>query len=203
MILLWLARHGVTEWTRQKRYQGYSDRPLNAEGATQAEQLAARLASEKLHAVISSDLQRALTTAQHVADEHKLAVQPEPRLRESNFGIFEGLRYKDVIAQYPAAAEAWFANPEQPPAGGECLSELGVRVQGILDQVVAQYDRKRVLLVGHNGSLRVLLCLLLGMPIAEYWRFNLDPCALTQVNIYPGGAILIRLNDDHHLKGVT
>ncbi len=201
MITLWIVRHGQTDWNVQKRYQGHSDIPLNASGEAQARQVGARLAAERLHAIISSDLQRAVQTAQAIAIHHPLTVQLESRLRESHFGVFEGLRYKDVIDQYRAMAEAWFADPERPPQGGEKLSEVAARVSQAVDALIAQTaDNQRLLLVGHDGALRLLLCHLLEMPVTQYWRFNLAPCSLTRVNVYPGGAILVHLNDVCHLE---
>lgn len=201
MMTLWLVRHGQTDWNVQKRYQGHSDIPLNAVGKTQARQIGARLASERLHAIISSDLRRTAQTAEAIAAHHKLTVQLEPGLREANFGVFEGLRYKDVIGEHKAMAEAWFADPEHPPEDGEKLSDVAARVSASVDALLAQFaSNKRLLLVGHDGSLRLLLCHLLEMPMPQYWRFNLDPCSLTRVNVYPGGAILVRLNDISHLE---
>ena len=203
MMTLWLVRHGQTDGNAQKRYQGHSDIPLNATGEAQAQQIAQRLASERLHAIISSDLRRTVQTADAIAPHHNLAVQLEPRLRESNFGVFEGLRYKDVIDQHKAMAEAWFTDPENPPKGGEKLSEVAARVSAAIDTLIAQFaSNKRLVLVGHGGSLRLLLCHLLEMPMTQYWRFNLDPCSLTRVNVYPGGAILVRLNDVSHLETI-
>lgn len=201
MMTLWIVRHGKTDWNVQKRYQGHSDIPLNATGENQAQQIAERLASERLHAIISSDLQRAMQTAEAIAAYHKVDIQSEPRLRESNFGVFEGLRYKDVITEeHKAMSDAWFANPENPPTGGEKLSEVALRVRKAANEIITKYDNnKRVLLVGHDGSLRLLLCLLLEMPISQYWRFNMDQCSLTRLNVYPGGGILVRLNDISHL----
>jgi alpha-ribazole phosphatase len=204
MITLWLVRHGQTDWNAQKRYQGHSDIPLNAIGQEQAQQVAHRLKREKLHAIISSDLQRTTQTATSIAAHHPhLTLQTNPDLREANFGIFEGLRYKDIIDQHQAMAEAWFADPNTPPDGGEKLTTVFQRVQHLRQHIEAEYARKRVLLVGHDGALRLLLCDLLGLPAAQYWRFNVDPCSLSRVNIYPGGAILIRLNDIAHLHDDT
>jgi broad specificity phosphatase PhoE len=195
-----MVRHGQTDWNVQKRYQGHSDLPLNETGEVQAHHIADRMAGEKLHAIVSSDLLRTMQTAQAVVAHHpKLTIQPEVNLREANFGVFEGLRYKDVIEQHKAMAEAWFADPECPPNSGEKLSQVLQRVQRIRMHIEDNYARKRVLLVGHDGALRLLISDLLGLPAMQYWRFNLDPCSLTQVNIYPGGAILVRLNDVCHL----
>ncbi len=205
MIQLTLIRHGVTDWNVEKRYLGSSDIPLNATGHQQADAIAGRLAGERIHAVISSDLGRAWTMAQAIADANNaergrgLSVKAEPGLRESAFGMFEGLRYKDVIAQHLLIANRWFADVEQPPPGGERLSVVAARVAAARDRLVAAHPNKRLVLVGHSGSLRLLVCALLGLPAAEYWRFNIDPGSLSQVNLYPGGAILVRLNDICHL----
>jgi len=199
MMTLLLVRHGETDWNKAGRYQGHSDIPLNDFGQNQASQLAERLASEKLHVILSSDLSRAIQTAEAIASHHKLSIGAEPRLREANFGIFEGLRYKDVIDQHPKMAEGWFSDPECPPQDGEKLSEVAGRVRALLDEILASYPRKRLLLVGHDGALRLLLCHLLDLPYTEYWRFNMDTASLSRVNVYDGGAILIRLNDIGHL----
>ncbi|MEM9954831.1 MAG: histidine phosphatase family protein [Chloroflexota bacterium] len=202
MILLWLVRHGQTDWNKEKRYQGHSDILLNEVGQAQAEKVAHRLRDERVHAIISSDLQRATQTADAIVAHHlRLTVQTNANLREANFGMFEGLRYKDIIDNHKQMAEMWFDDPEAPPQGGEKLSEVFARVQTVRQQIEADYPRKRLVLVGHDGALRLLLCDLLGLPATQYWRFNFDSCSLSQVNIYPGGAILVRLNDISHLGG--
>lgn len=201
MILLWLVRHGQTDWNKEKRYQGHSDIPLNTVGQAQAEQVAYRLQDERVHTIISSDLQRAKQTADAIVTHHpRLSVQMNANLREANFGIFEGLRYKDIIDTHKVMADAWFDDPEVPPQDGEKLSEVFARVQTVRQGIEADYARKRLVLVGHDGALRLLLCDLLDLPATQYWRFNLAPCSLSQVNIYPGGAILVRLNDISHLR---
>lgn len=200
MLTLWLVRHGETDWNAQRRYLGHSDITLNDTGQQQAGAIAQRLADERLHAIFSSDLQRAQQTAQIIAAHHpRVSAQSDADLREAHFGLFEGLRYKDIIAQHPAMAQAWFDDPDSPPAGGERLSEVFARVQRARQRIQAAYWRKRVVMVGHDGALRLLLCDLLDLPAAQYWRFNVDACSLSQVNIYPGGAILVRLNDISHL----
>lgn len=199
MITLWIVRHGLTAWNVEKRYQGHSDIPLNTTGQQQAQAIATRMQSERLHALVSSGSSRTRQTATAIAAHHKLTIQDMPDLREANFGLFEGLRYKDVIEQYPKMAETWFADPERPPTDGERLSAVFERISAATTQLLETYSRKRVVIVGSDGALRMLLCVLLQLPAEQYWRFNLDPCSLTRVNVYPGGAILVRLNDACHL----
>ena len=92
-----------------------------------------------------------------------------------------------------------FAEFDTRAKAGERLSVVAARVAAARDRLVAAHPNKRLVLVGHSGSLRLLVCALLGLPAAEYWRFNIDPGSLSQVNLYPGGAILVRLNDICHL----
>lgn len=199
MITLWIMRHGLTDWNVQKRYLGQSDIELNSVGNEQARQIGERLAAERIHAIFSSDLQRTQYTAEQIASHHKIDVQLDANLREAHFGIFEGLRYKDVIQEHKMMAERWFTHPEQPPTDGERFSQVTQRIFTFTDRILKEYPRKRLVVVGHDGALRLLICTLLDMPASEYWRFNLDAGSLTQVNIYPGGTILIRLNDVGHL----
>jgi alpha-ribazole phosphatase len=189
---LLLVRHGETDWNREGRYQGQTDTPLNEAGRAQAAQLAARLAGEALDVIYSSDLKRACETAQVIAAPHGLDVQPTPQLREVAFGVLEGLTYDEAKTQYPQALDAWHADPDRPPPGGEALSRVAARVQDFLDRLAAGQP---ALVVGHGGPLRVLLCLVMGLPAARHWQFRLDTASLTAVSLYDAGAILSLLND--------
>lgn len=198
MILL-LARHGLTDWNRDGHYLGHSDEPLNAEGQRQAERLAHRLHAEPINTIYSSDLKRSMATAAPIASSHSLTIEADNRLREMNFGLFEGLTYAAIQAQYPDMAADWFADPDCPPTGGERLSEMSARVIAALTDILAR-SHEHVLIMAHSGSLRLMLCHLLSLPYDQYWRFQLAPCAITQINVYEAGGILMRLNDDSHLR---
>jgi alpha-ribazole phosphatase len=197
MTRLLLVRHGETDWNREGRYQGQTGTPLNEAGRAQTAQLAARLAGEALDAVYSSDLKRACETAQIIAAPRGLTVARMPQLREAAFGVLEGLTYDEAKAQYPQALDAWHANPDCPPPGGEALSQVAARVQTFLDGLTVG---QTALVVGHGGPLRVLLCLVMGLPAAQHWQFRLDTASFTTVNLYDAGAILSLLNDTSHLR---
>ena len=96
--LLFLARHGETDWNREGRFQGHADPPLNGTGRAQAAQLAAGLADVELSAVYSSPLRRALETARVVAAAHELEAVALDALREVDVGSWQGLTRADAKA---------------------------------------------------------------------------------------------------------
>ena len=107
-----LIRHGQTEWNIAGKYQGQSDVALSDKGIEQARCLAQNFPLEQLDAVYASDLSRALVTAEQVARHFGCVVQPEPSLREMNFGEWEGLTYKQIAAQWPEAMGTFFQRPD-------------------------------------------------------------------------------------------
>ncbi len=198
-----LVRHGETIWNAERRFQGAQDVPLSPRGEAQARALAARLAGESIQRIYSSDLQRAHVTATLIAEPHGLPVQIEPRLREISFGAWEGMTYEGIHMRYPEGLAWWEADPmNAAPPGGETLAQLQERVESLLAELAALPADETALLVGHGGSLQVLLCVALGLVPRARWQFRLDPGSLSELGLYPAGAILTSLNDRHHLACV-
>ena len=198
-IRLLLARHGLTDWNIERRYQGQTDVPLNETGRRQARALARRLAGEEIDAIYASDLRRAWETAQYIAGRHTCPLQPDPRLREMCFGVWEGLTYDEISRMYPEALAAWVASPDSPPPGGEPLGQVVQRVDEMLAALRKTHRRQTVVLVAHGGLLQVLLCTALEFPPLARWKFRLDTASLSELYLYDDGAILTSLNDRHHL----
>src|SRR5215472_9433737 len=98
--LLFLFRHGETDWNRTGRLQGHTDTPLNATGLAQAEALGEKLRTHRLDAVVSSDLARAWTTGQIVAGALGVPLIAEPGLREADIGAAEGLLWPEVKRRF-------------------------------------------------------------------------------------------------------
>ena len=118
--LLFLFRHGETDWNRQGRLQGHTDTPLNATGLAQAEALTERLRPHRLDAVVSSDLARAWTTARIVAEGLGVPLISEPGLREANIGEAEGLYWPEVKSRFgETLTERWFTDDDAASPGGE------------------------------------------------------------------------------------
>lgn len=156
----YLVRHPETEWNRQRRYQGWLNVPLSAQGQEQCSQLIAELAQlSAVQAVLSSDLDRCLAVALPLAERLHMSVQSLPQLRELDFGAWEGLTFDEIKARYPELQTSWLACPtEVSPPGGETLSQLTKRVR----QALEPYLRSNVVIVTHGGVIAAILRLWIG-----------------------------------------
>src|SRR3712207_672560 len=144
MTELLLIRHGETDWNAEKRLQGHLDIPLNATGLRQADALGKALRDEAIDAVISSDLQRAVRTAEPIARSHGISIRIETSLRERCYGALEGLCYPDISARYPEAYASWRARDPDAryPCGvrsAETLREFSDRAVGAVKRLAMAY----------------------------------------------------------------
>jgi len=197
-----LVRHGQTDWNTAQRFQGQSDIPLNELGRRQADALANRLSAQPIDVIYSSDLQRAFDTASLIA-RGKIEVRADARLREVNFGDWEGLTYNEIKIKYPDAFTAWENDVcKNAPPKGETLEQLTVRTQSILTDLHEKYQDQTVLLVAHGGALQTMICLALDLKPTRYWQFHLSPASLSDISFYPAGAIVNLLNDTSHFANI-
>lgn len=167
MTVLLLARHGATNWTREKRWQGQADPPLNQRGRKQARALARNLAGVHIEAIYSSDLRRASQTAAIVADEQGVEVRLDPALRENDFGDWTGLRRNEVERRFPEG-ELRRRRGLKGWRGGESYEEMADRVVRAVSQIAAAHREEEVLVVTHNGPIRAIHAQALGVPYTEY-----------------------------------
>jgi alpha-ribazole phosphatase/probable phosphoglycerate mutase len=195
MLRLLLVRHGETTWNVQQRFQGHSDVPLSEVGRAQARALAATLRSRTIDAVYASDLCRATETAEILMKERALPITQTEALRELAFGRWEGLTYDEIQDTHRDELSAWLADRlHVAPPGGESLAQLEARVRTIFGELRRDHAEQTVLIVSHGGPLQLLLATEFGLPPESFWQFCIDPCSLTELDLYPAGAILLRLN---------
>lgn len=155
---LTLVRHGATAWNDGGRWQGTTDNPLAASGEAQASALAPRFEGQAFELAFSSDLTRAVQTAELVLPGHPLIL--DPRLREIHFGQFEGLKVPEMQRhpEYPV----WQADPWRVgPPGGESLAEVAARLRAWVEDL----SGGRVIAFSHSVAIRTLLVDLFGWPL--------------------------------------
>lgn len=182
---IWFVRHGETEWNRTKRYQGHSDIPLNENGRRQAQETASLLAKETLSAIYASDLKRAVETAEAIAQTHELRVQQNSALRELHFGLWEGLRYEQIMEKWADELSLMYEHPEKGCAPeGEGFSELAKRAWPALQAIrEAHQEEEAIAVVAHGGTIRVLLCLLRGKPLQQLWDVAIEHGQATRIDV--------------------
>jgi alpha-ribazole phosphatase len=200
-LRLLLVRHAETEWNRLARLQGQTDTRLSATGERQAGTLAVRLAGEEIDAVYASDLQRAWRTAEIAVAERGLPVHRDTAWREMSFGRWEGHTYHEVSESDPDLAERRLWDPAHvAPPGGENLIDVQRRVLPAAERLRRDHEGQTVLLVIHGGTLRVLVCSLLGMDLNHAWRLQADTGSVSCVRWYETLPVLELWNDTAHLR---
>jgi broad specificity phosphatase PhoE len=161
-----LARHGETDWNRERRWQGLADHSLNARGREQARALAEKLEPLPLSAVYASDLRRAHETALLVAERKGLAVTPMRELRELDVGSWTGLSYDEVKERLPDAYKEMRSRAGRGWEGGETYAEMGRRVLDAMRWIAREHPADAVLVVTHSGPIRTVRAHALGLDYA-------------------------------------
>lgn len=195
-----LIRHGETDWSYQKRYCGFTDIELNEKGRQQARRLLKRLSKEKIHKVYSSDMKRTLQFAKIVFKD--LPAEELLDLREMNFGIFEGLTYKDIMEKYPKVYREWLGNPlDIIVPRGESLKTLVRRVRKALKRILSQNSDKKVAVFTHGGPIRVILCDILELDLKEVWKIEQELASISIIEFVEERGKVHLLNDISYLNG--
>lgn len=170
-----IVRHGTTELTEQRRFQGRMDVHLNDAGRDDARRLAEALAGLAAPVVWHSPLARARETAEIIGAALDLPLQVEDRLAELSFGTWEGREHAEVRATEPELFARRRADPmHNTPPGGEPLTSLFARLRSFLDDLGAAGPGPH-LVVTHEGILRAAPVLLGLLDVRDYYPFS-PPC---------------------------
>jgi alpha-ribazole phosphatase len=195
--LIYLLRHGETVLAEPRRFVGHLDVPLSARGEAQCEQQALRLRTVGLAAVYSSDLGRAVRSAQIVGAPHGLAPTTLPALREMDMGRWEGLTAADIEAREPEVFKDWMTRVgEYPFPEGEDVPRLVARAWPAFEAIATGHAGQAVAVIAHAGPNRAILCRALGLPLTRLTAFGQDYAALTVLEHTATRWRLLRLNEE-------
>jgi probable phosphoglycerate mutase len=198
---LYLVRHGATQLTAEDKFSGSIGVDLSEEGRAQAQQLAERLADDKIAAVFASPLSRTIETARILAGPHNLTPVPCDGLREIDHGHWEGLTRKEVEEKFSAEYASWDSDPFTfAPEGGESGISVLARALPVVREIVVKHAGENVLVVSHKATLRLILSSFLGFDARGY-RDRLDqaPACLNILDFKdPVRARLMLFNDISH-----
>lgn len=216
-LRLVLARHGITDWNREGRFQGHLDPPLSDEGRDEARRLGDRVArSETLRPVriVSSTLSRAAETAAAMAAAveragHRIVIEHDERLIEIGQGEWEGRTHAQLEVEDAERYAAWRSRgsrsgghlADAQPPGAEPIADARARVRLLLADITRAADAGPICLVSHGGILRIAAGEILGLPEARTWAMDVDNASLSSVVHEDGTWRLECWNDVAHLLG--
>jgi broad specificity phosphatase PhoE len=200
LVKLILVRHGQTLWNREKRAQGVSDIELSNRGKAQADSLACSLQYERIDAIVSSPLKRALQTAEAINCFHHLPIEPEEALMELNMGDFEGIVFQEMMKNHGDFLKRWAEDPASVVMpGGESLAELQERAWDVVERIVRKPGT--TLLAAHNFTIMTILCKIKGMDLSHIRQVHVDVASKTYVEFKNGRGNVVLFNDVDHLAG--
>lgn len=205
---LFLIRHGQSAGNAEGRFGGHSATPLSELGFEQARVTAEALARENINAIYSSDLLRALQTAEPLAKLLGLEVIADPAFRERNVGVLEGLTFDESKQAHP---DDYYAlvnrNIHHVITQGESYTDLLNRITGELRKIIQKHRGERIAIFTHTGALCFMTLHLLGAihrgTKQTPWIVTSN-CGINRFEIRgPRNVRVLALNDTRHLQYIT
>ncbi len=194
-------RPGETDWNKLGRWQGWVSIPLNELGERQARALASFIRNIGMSALYTSDLRRALKTAECLAERLSFAPIPDERLRERNIGMWQGLTRAEIEAWYPADYTAMLADVDGYRVDcGESRSDVRARVRAALADILKRESGETVGILSHTTAIKILLADLI--PGYDPLDVDLDNTSVTTIRAKDSGWELVAVDDVMHLEGL-
>jgi probable phosphoglycerate mutase len=200
------VRHGESTWNAAGLWQGQANPPLSPEGLVQASLLADRLAADHIDVIFASDLDRAMQTAQAVAEAHGIDVVPRADLRERDVGGWAGLTRAEISTRFPDEWVAYLRHEDpRPGGGGETTADLHSRIRSAfadIRSICREAGWHSSVVVSHGGPTRAIayasidLEITAGAPPVMAAPGN---TAVAEIHEDGRGLRLVTYNDTAHL----
>ncbi|HVW71092.1 MAG TPA: histidine phosphatase family protein, partial [Steroidobacteraceae bacterium] len=194
MTKILLVRHGHVEGIKPERFRGRQDIPLSALGLLEARAVAHHIAAFWQPALVyTSPLQRCVRTGHEIAALCRVAAEVLEEINDLDYGEWQWQTHEEVRGRCPEQFELWHEAPQRMRfPQGESLQDLGARVADGLRLLLQRHPDETVVVVGHDSSNRALLLHLLGLPLSAYWALAQDPCGLSEIDVSPRSAKVLR-----------
>lgn len=202
---LCLIRHGETAWNAERRLQGHTDTPLNPKGVLQARQMAQALKDINLgfDVLYTSDLKRAVDTANAVVELFGVEAQVDSALRERNFGALQGLSITEAPLLRPDIWQAHIARDlDHDLEGGESIQQFSLRIRNALDGIQKRHAGKTILVVSHGGTLDMMYRIASNQSLSAQRIVSVPNASLNWISHEESsGWVVDQWADTRHLKG--
>jgi len=205
---LYLVRHGQSAGNAEGRFGGHSPTPLSDLGKQQAEITGRALAKEKIDFIFSSDLARAVQTAEPLSKHLGIPITPSPAFRERHVGVLEGLTFDESKQSYPKDYYALINRTVgHVITDGESYRDLLRRATKELHEILRQHKGKRIAIFSHTGAICFLTLHLMGA-INRHTRSTpwlvTSNCGINRFEVRgPRNVRVLAVNDTRHLDAMT
>lgn len=194
-MIVYIIRHGQTEWNVLRKFQGRTDIPLNEKGREVAEWTKEGLKNIVFDVVYTSPLKRAKETAQIIAGDRDISIIEDERIIEMNFGSYEGVEARlqdDNLKQFLVAPEKYAA-----PLDGETIEDVLKRTEVFWEELISKPEMqdKTVLISTHGAALGALMCAVKGQGVSGLWSGGLyKNCGFSVIEIENGISRILKEN---------
>jgi broad specificity phosphatase PhoE len=205
---LYLVRHGQSAGNAAGRFGGHSPTPLSPLGKRQAEMTARALAKERIRAIYSSDLLRAVQTAEPLAKILNLEINATEVFRERHVGVLEGLTFDEAKKEFPNDYYALVnRNLNHVITKGESYSQLLERTTEVLHGIIERHRGERVAIFSHTGTICFLTLYIIGAIHSETkqtpWLVTSN-CGINRFEFRGRNNVrVLAINDTRHLSQIS
>ena len=201
---IYFIRHGETVLTPQRKFSGTGSLApeLMEDGLKQAELVAHEAAKLGAEILIASPLKRTRQTAEAIAKTTGLEIIFDETWFELSFGTWDGKAIEEVRENEPEQYQAWLNSTGYAPGGGESYDEASIRIEAALERLVAEYPGKKIIVVTHNGVIKLAAKLAVGAPADAVFHMDATPCSISSISIWPSDGLraLRSFNERGHLR---
>ena len=192
-MIIYIIRHGETDWNVLRKFQGRTDIPLNENGRQVAAWTKEGLKDVAFDLVYTSPLRRAKETAQIIVGDRQIPIIEEERIIEMNFGSYEGVEARlqdDNLKRFFKAPEQYRA-----PEGGESIEEVLQRAGEFLEELYSdeRLSNSTILMSTHGAMLSALMCKIKGVGVADFWSGGLyKNCGFSVIEVKEGKSHILK-----------
>jgi len=164
---VYIIRHGETNWNKEGIVQGHKNTKLSKKGKNQAKSAGIKLKDYEFDIIYSSDLNRAIDTANYINKYHKQVIIIDEMLRERKLGVLEGNNWSTIRKKHPKAGDIYHSNCKETtiPGGGESLQQFANRIKQFMDKIAIQEEGKKVLVISHGGVVGIWMKIVLNISL--------------------------------------
>jgi phosphoserine phosphatase len=199
-MLVYVVRHGETEYNKEELFRGRKDIPLNEEGKKQAEHLGAYFKGKDIGRIFASPLARAQETARGIEETTKAPIETLDEFTDMDFGAWEGVALKDVERLYPEQFSQWRETPQRLKVkDGESLAVVRRRIHKGMRKVFLE-EKGDCVIVTHRVLCKLLVLYALKVPNSHFWGIKFDPASISIIESKGRDMTVHVVNDTSHLR---